>query len=182
MLRAYKLFGYDAVGFVGHDKMANVQDDELTILNGIEHTENISPEVHIVSYPDQGLRFFAHPRRRSKVNIRKTAQWEMNKRGININEKYNGGKLQYEGSMNTIELGNSDAHNVFQVDSSYNLIDADNNPQAIANAVKAGNVDAKRGLRRPFGWVVKRVHASINTREGLQYVDDFLEKEQRLSR
>lgn len=175
MLKACKFHGFDAIGFVGHDKMADVHDDDLTILNGIEHTIQIDPEVHIVSYPDQNLRFLAHPRRRTKVNIKDTAKWIMNKHNTNITEKYNGGKGQFTGDIDKVCLGNSDAHNPLQVNTSYTMVDSDDNPQSIADAVKNGKVEAHRGRRKPIAGIIRRIQAVINAQDGLNYVDSFLE-------
>lgn len=161
MSSVYTALGYDAVGFVGHDEMANVESGQLIIFNGIERTISEDPEIHIVEYPEIGFSFLAHPgRTRKDISLAKRLISEHSVDGI---EKFSNGVKQYEGHIDgVIELANDDAHNVFQIGTSFMEIDVKEiNRGQIVQAIKRGDITLRNNRRRFIGQGVKAVNGGV---------------------
>lgn len=162
MTSAYNALGYDAVGFVGHDDMADVESEQLIIFNGIEREVSISPETHIVEFPEIGFSFLAHPERSnySKEEIQSIIN-EYNLDGV---EKFSDGVKQYRGEMPAIELSNDDAHNVWQIGTSFMEIEVnDVNRGQIVQAIKRGDIELKNNRRRVVGQAVKSFNSALGS-------------------
>lgn len=164
MLRTYKMAGYDVVGFVGHDEMANVKSEELLVINGIEHTKSTNPEVHVVEFPSMDFSFLAHPSRISNITSEAIANLAR-RHSVDAIERFNNGVGQDTADLDLPQVCNSDAHNVFQVDTSYMTLESMRQRQAVINAIKNGDVELRNNMRRPFGKAVKWMDVSLGQRD-----------------
>jgi len=164
MLRGYRRHNFDVVGFVGHDEMAGVRSDNLVVLNGIEHTISTKPEIHVVEFPDYGYKFLAHPRRITKLDTKDVASKIIQKRNLQGVEKYNNGVKQFSGDLSVPSLANSDAHNPFQIGTSFMLVDSPKTQGSVINAVRSGEAKAVNRFRRPLGKLIKYVDVALNDR------------------
>lgn len=162
LIRAYKAADFDAVGLVGHDKLSQYESDDIIVYNGIEHTVSESPEIHVVEYPEFNFRFLAHPRRITKNGTLETAEEIVRSQGLDAMEKYNSGSTQYVQDTEILELANDDAHNLFQVGSSYMEVDVQEKTRGnIMSNLMRGNVELVNNRRRLVGELIKIVDKSI---------------------
>lgn len=162
MVKTYKRLGYDAIGFVGHDKSSEFESDDIIVFRGIERTISESPEIHIVDFPEMDFQFLAHPSRIMASDTKKTAQRIIDDRNLDGVEKFNNGVQQYRGSLDAIELSNDDAHNLFQIGTSWMELDVEDITRGqIVQALKRGDVTLKNRRRRFIGTAIKDVTAGI---------------------
>lgn len=169
MIRRYKQLGFDAIGFVGHDEMSNFESDDLIILNGIEKTIRNNPEIHIVEFPEAEFSFLAHPRRINKENTKEVAEDIIDKHNLDGVEKFNNGVKQYDGTIDTLELANDDAHNLFQIGTSFMTMDInDINEGQLVQALARSNIPLVRPeielhnkRRRIIGESIKTINSAF---------------------
>lgn len=162
MASVYNSMGYSAVGFVGHDEMANVKSENLIIFNGIEETVSTDPEIHVVRFPEMGFSFLAHPGR-TDMDKEEMEQFirDNNLDGV---EKFSNGVEQFEGDVPAIELANDDAHNILQIGTSFMEVEVnDINRGQIVQALKRGDVELKNNRRRIAGQSLKAVNSTMGT-------------------
>lgn len=162
MSSVYNTLGYDAVGFVGHDEIANVESEELIVFNGVEREVSEDPEIHIVEYPEIGISFLAHPQREnmSKSRIRDLIQ----EHRLNGVEKFSNGFEQYDGNMDgVLELANDDAHNIFQIGTSFMQVDVNsiNRGQIVQALQSRDRIELQNKRRRLAGETVKTVNSAV---------------------
>jgi len=170
MVRTYRSLGYDVVGFVGHDKIASAHHDEMIVLNGIERTISVVPEIHIVEYPSHGIKFLAHPRRINPADTKRRAMEIIDQYDLDAVEEFNGSHRQYVGTIAATEIANSDAHNPMQAGSTYTMIDADPDIESVIEAINDGRVRPEKGIRRPIGRATRYMQAITNPRGIAGYI------------
>lgn len=164
MIDRYKKQGFDAVGFVGHGERAQVTSNEMIIFNGVEIEVREKPEIHIVKFPDMGFWFLAHPMRDAPDRTPEDVQDIVDSFNLDGVEKFTNGVEYDVDEVDAVKLANDDAHNVFQVGTSFMEVEVDRiNRRQIVAAVKRGDIELFNGTRRIVGQAIKKFTVATGT-------------------
>lgn len=167
MLEEYARQGFDVVGFVGHDARPAppTQTHGVEVLTGVEHEiRKIPTRLHLVEFPDQGLRILAHPGATFPANTEDMALEVAEDLGADAIEMFNRGKKQMpEPVMDSYpRVASDDAHNTHQIGASYMTAQTEKSPEAVVGAVKDGRVSLHNpGLTAPDHFA-GRMHQGIS--------------------
>jgi hypothetical protein len=145
---AYRRRGFGLIGLVGHEARPVVTESPIPTITGRERpVEYDGSSVHVVEYPDEQLSFLAHPRHYWSGNVRAKARAAVHDLELDGVEKFNRGRIQYEGRIeDAVELANDDAHNTRQVGGSYMMVDTPTlAPMDVVRSIQEGRVE----LRNP---------------------------------
>lgn len=154
MLDAYREQDFDAVGFVGHDALVDVEGaaDDLILYSGIEHTVDRAEGTYVVEFPEYDFRYLARPSYRDKHVTPQEVLETAREHDVDAVEKYTNAWRQYDGNLPLVEVASDGAHNPQQVGSSYMLVDVDVcDRDAIMQAVMEGNFEIVNGRRSVLG-------------------------------
>lgn len=155
LAEAYRNSGFDAVAITDHDTVTEPPDvDGITLMRGVEHTEDAGRHLHVVELVDHDFKFLAHPG--FTFSWVEDGMRYARARGLDGIERFNGGVEHFEAgaAADLLELATDDAHNVWQVNHSYLDVNAASRSEDdIMAAVKAGDYTLESTERRLRGLI-----------------------------
>jgi len=129
-------------------------------IKGVEHTINEGNDFHIIEYPNYDFRFLAHPLHTFKGNERKVedAICSYDLDGL---ELYRMGRKQFFKEHSGVYLSNSDAHSKSVVGSSYIVVDASSQEEAMRK-IKRGDYSVKHRRVGVCGVFLHKLHKGFS--------------------
>lgn len=167
MLEEYARQDFDVVGFVGHDARPDLprEDHGVEVLTGTEHEIRKNPtRLHMVDFPDQGLKILAHPGATFPTDTENMALDVAERLGADAIEMFNRGEKQMpEPVMDSYpRVASDDAHNTHQIGASYMTARTGGSVEEVVEAVKDGRVSLHNpGLTAPDHFA-GRMHQGIS--------------------
>lgn len=155
------------IGFVGHDKIPKGETPTLAI-KGVERSLHEGSKLHVVDFPDHNFSFLAHPELTFVKNKKKQINRLISLLDLDGVEKYRGGAKQFSGETKGIALANDDAHNMYQVMSSYMTVqvpeteDGTISEEDVMNQVKQGNVTLHNTKPRKSSFLAGKVSQGLS--------------------